>query len=112
MRVYRHEIKILPWDNITELESQMNTMSNEDDGCKWRAENHKLSGTDSGGWTMYRRSWEENPPLLEAKVRASAVFNALNSASFRTLCGDNEELTHKISKYITDIIKEAVQKEN
>lgn len=111
MQVYKHEVKILHWIDSQELEQQMNTMLNEDDGCKWRAENHYLSGVSSKGWTLYKRSWVENPPLLEAKVRASAVFDAVNSSDFYNMCSGNDKLIWDIGHFITDKIKEALKKE-
>ena len=109
MRKYRHEVKILQWKNTEELQEHMNKMLNEDDGCKWRCDNHHLS--DTGGWSIYSRHWEENPLLSEAKVRAQAVFNAMNNRGFHELFTD-DIVRYKVSKYITDKIEEVVNKEN
>lgn len=105
------EYKVRIWQNVGELEKQLNEMTNQEDPVKgkWRVDTHRVS-EGPNGWTLYMRSWETAPAMMSFNFPASVVWDAMNSKEMFELVGNYDDERRKPIQLIDRKIREYYNK--
>jgi hypothetical protein len=76
MRKYNTEYKLVKWASPEELVRLL--QENHDAGFRTELSRIYHQEADSG-WTIFSKSYESNPPLLETQMRVGDFYSILNS---------------------------------